>query len=91
MCQLKGKLEALLENFYKEVYRPLRTFHLGSGGGLNNLNFNLVGLPYLTSASYGDTQSRFESFLVSLYFQLSEIIHILYLDRIDLTAFFNWW
>ena len=38
--QTRGSARKLLQ----EVYRPLRTFVPGSGGGLNNLNFNLVGL-----------------------------------------------
>ena len=85
--QTRGPERKLLQ----EVYRPLKTFVPGSGGGLNELNFNLIGIPYLTSASYGDTQSRFEfSWSFPLLPHLAKTVHIFYLDRIDLTAFFNY-
>jgi hypothetical protein len=44
--------------FLKEVYRPLKTFVPGTGGGFNEINVGLMGPGNLTSAQFGDTQAR---------------------------------
>ncbi|MGE0173029.1 MAG: hypothetical protein AB7T49_09600 [Oligoflexales bacterium] len=75
----------------KEVYRPLRTFVPGTGGGLNEINVGLYGPGNLTGAQFGDTQARFKtSWTVPLVQDLETLIHIFYLQRLDFTAFFNY-
>jgi hypothetical protein len=75
----------------KEVYRPLKTFVPGTGGGLNEINKTLYGPGYLTSATFGDTQSRFNfSWTFPLISDLETLLYIIYLERLDFTAFFNY-
>lgn len=86
-AETRGKKVRLL----REVYRPLKTFVPGTGGGLNEINKTLYGPGYLTSAIYGDTQSRFNfSWTFPLVSDLETLIHIIYLERLDFTAFFNY-
>ncbi len=74
----------------KEAYRPLRTYVPGSGGGLNEINQPIFGPGNLTSAQYGDTQARFNfSWTLPLIPDLAKLVHIVYLQRLDFTAFFN--
>lgn len=83
-------------HFLREVYRPLKTFVPGSGGGFNEINVSLIGPGALTSASYGDTQARAKfAWTFPLVRDLETLIHIFYLERLDFTAFYNygqaWW
>ena len=83
----RGKQPMLLQ----EYYRPLKTFVPGSGGGFNEINVSLLGPGALTSAVYGNTQSRFKfSWTFPLIRDLETLIHIFYLERLDFTAFFNY-
>ena len=75
----------------KEAYRPLRTFIPGSGGGLNEINKAIFGPGALTSAAYGDTQARANfSWTFPLIPDVAKLIHIVYLQRLDFTGFFNY-
>lgn len=77
--------------YLREVYRPLKTFIPGSGGGFNEINVNLLGPGLLTNAKYGDTQARFRwAWTFPLVRHLETLIHIFYLERLDFTAFFNY-
>lgn len=81
-----GKMKAL-----REVYRPLKTFVPGTGGGFNEINVGLLGPGYLTSAQYGDTQGRARfSWLFPLVSDLEKLVGIFYLERLDFTMFFNY-
>lgn len=85
--RVRGSRRKLL----KEVYRPLRTYVPGSGGGLNEINQPLFGPGALTSAKYGDTQARFNfSWTFPVLPDLAKLIHIVYLQRLDFTSFFNY-
>jgi hypothetical protein len=75
----------------KEAYRPLRTYVPGSGGGLNEINQPLFGPGALTSAVYGDTQARANvSWTFPVLPDLAKLVHIIYLQRLDFTTFFNY-
>jgi hypothetical protein len=77
--------------FLQEAYSPLRTFIPGSGGGLNELNYQLLGDPFLTSQQYGDTQGRMQfAWTTPLIADIAKLIHIVYLQRLDVTAFYNY-
>ncbi|MFW7380432.1 MAG: hypothetical protein ACOH5I_16590 [Oligoflexus sp.] len=83
----RGKQQKLL----REVYRPLKTFVPGSGGGFNEINISMLGPGALTSAVYGDTQARFEfAWNFPVIRDLETLLHIFYLERLDFTAFFNY-
>lgn len=83
----RGKQQKLL----REVYRPLKTFVPGSGGGFNEINVSLIGPGALTSAVYGDNQTRFEfAWTFPVVRDLETLLHIFYLERLDFTAFFNY-
>lgn len=85
--RVRGSRRKLL----KEAYRPLRTYVPGSGGGLNEINQPLLGPGALTSAAYGDTQARFNfSWTFPILPDLAKLIHIIYLQRLDFTSFFNY-
>lgn len=74
----------------KEVYRPLRTFVPGTGGGFNEITVDMLGPGELTSAAYGDTQARFKSsWVFPLVKDLETLVGIFYLERLDFTMFFN--
>lgn len=75
----------------KEAYRPLRTYVPGSGGGLNEINQPIFGPGALTSAVYGDTQARGNfSWTFPIMPDLAKLVHIVYLQRLDFTTFFNY-
>lgn len=85
--RVRGERRRLL----KEAYRPLRTYVPGSGGGLNEINQPIFGPGALTSAVYGDTQARANvSWSVPLIPDLAKLVHIVYLQRLDFTTFFNY-
>ncbi|MBC7660543.1 MAG: hypothetical protein H7249_12665 [Chitinophagaceae bacterium] len=75
----------------KEAYRPLYTYVPGSGGGLNSINQPIFGPGALTSAVYGDTQARFNfSWTLPIMPDLAKLVHIVYLQRLDFTAYYNY-
>ncbi len=75
----------------KEAYRPLRTFVPGSGGGFNEINKPILGPGALTAAKYGDTQARFSfAWTTPVIADLAKLVHIVYLQRLDFTTFFNY-
>ena len=77
--------------YLKEVYRPLKTFVPGSGGGLNGANFPLAGPGYLTASQTGDTKARAKiSWTFPIIPSLDTLIGIFYMERLDFTAFFNY-
>jgi hypothetical protein len=77
--------------FLQEAYSPLRTFIPGSGGGLNEINSQLYGDPYLTNLQYGDTQGRLQfAWTTPLVADIAKLLHIVYLQRLDATAFYNY-
>ena len=77
--------------YLKEIYRPLKTFVPGSGGGLNGTNFPVSGPGALTRSQTGDTQGRAKaSWTFPLIPDLETLIGIFYLERLDFTAFFNY-
>ncbi len=85
--RVRGSKRKLL----KEAYRPLRTYVPGSGGGFNEINQSLIGPGALTSAEYGDTQARFQfAWTYPIFYDMAKVIHIVYLQRLDFTAFFNY-
>ncbi len=85
--RVRGERRKLL----KEAYRPLRTFVPGSGGGINEINQTLWGPGALTAAAYGDTQARAQfSWTTPLIEDLAKLIHIVYLQRLDFTIFYNY-
>ncbi|SME93856.1 hypothetical protein [Pseudobacteriovorax antillogorgiicola] len=86
-----GRTRGKRRPYLREVYRPLRTFVPGTGGGFNEINVGLLGPGFLTSATYGDTQARFKwAWSFPLIRHLETLIHIFYLERLDFTAFFNY-
>lgn len=75
----------------KEVYRPLKTFVPGTGGGFNEINVGLMGPGFLTSAQYGDTQARAKfSWVFPLVHDLEKLIGIVYFQRLDFSMFYNY-
>ncbi len=75
----------------QEVYRPLKTFIPGSGGGLNNVNFPIYGVGGLFTGHFGDTQARSSvDFTFPLVRNLDTLIRIVYLQSIEFSAFFNY-
>lgn len=86
-----GRTRGKRRPYLREVYRPLKTFVPGSGGGFNEINIGLLGPGALTSAKYGDTQARLNwAWTFPLVKHLETLIHIFYLERLDFTAFFNY-
>ncbi len=75
----------------QEVYRPLRVFVPGDGGGLNNVNIPITGEGELFRATFGETQARTAASLTfPLIEELDTLIRLFYLERLDFTAFFNY-
>ncbi|NDE15497.1 hypothetical protein EBZ80_11255 [bacterium] len=75
----------------KEVYRPLRTFVPGSGGGYNQNSFGLAGEGWLFAGRYGDTQGRLKAdWTVPLVEDFEKLLWIFYVDRLDFSAFLNY-
>jgi hypothetical protein len=76
---------------FRELYRPLKTFVPGTGGGYNQNSYPLVDQGGLFSAVYGDTQARAKANLtVPVLPDLDKYLWILYLERLDFTAFYNY-
>ena len=77
--------------YLKELYRPLKTFVPGSGGGLNGANFPILGEGYLTGARTGDTQGNAKvTWTFPIVPQLDKLLGIFYMERLDFTAFFTY-
>jgi hypothetical protein len=82
----RGKKMRLL----REIYRPLKTFIPGSGGGYNKNNYRLIGSGALFSSVNGENQIRGKlNWTVPIIKDIDKLIRILYLERLDFTAFFN--
>lgn len=76
---------------FQEVYRPLRTFVPGSGGGYNQNSFPLVDADGLFAAVYGNTQGRAKATAtLPLIPDFDKQIWIVYIERLDFTAFYNY-
>jgi hypothetical protein len=75
----------------QEVYRPLKTFVPGSGGGLNQNSFPVTGEGWLFAGRYGDSQARVKAdWTMPLVADFEKLIWIFYVDRLDFTAFLNY-
>lgn len=75
----------------QEVYRPLKTFVPGSGGGLNQNSFPVTGEGWLFAGLYGDSQARVKAdWTMPLVADFEKLIWIFYVDRLDFTAFLNY-
>lgn len=76
----------------KEVYRPLKTFIPGSGGGLNQNSFPISSVSQgLFSAQFGDTQARAKvDYTIPVVRDIDKNWWLLYFERLDFTAFFNY-
>jgi hypothetical protein len=74
----------------KEVYRPLKTFIPGSGGGYNQNNFSLYGEGSLFTAVFGENLARGSTTLtMPIVRDFETLIYIFYLERLDLSVFYN--
>lgn len=76
----------------QEVYRPLKTYIPGSGGGFNQNSFPIIGGDTgLFSPGFGDTQGRAKAnWTFPLISDFDRLLWILYLERLDFTAFYNY-
>ena len=77
----------------QEMYRPLKTFIPGSGGGYNQNSFPLstTAGSGLFNAIQGDTQGRLKlNTTTPLIRDLEKMIWILYLERLDFSMFYNY-
>lgn len=76
---------------HQELYRPLRTYVPGAGGGYNQNSFPVLGHGSLFGARQGDTQARAKAnWIVPLIREVDRQVWILYLDRLDFTTFVNY-
>lgn len=77
---------------FKEVYRPLKTFIPGSGGGYNQNSFSISGDGTgLFSPVFGDTQARAKAnWTMPVIREVDKLLWIFYLERLDFTAFYNY-
>lgn len=77
---------------FSEIYRPLKTFIPGSGGGYNQNNFPIVqGGSGLFASQNGDTQGRFKThWTVPLVSEIDTLVWLIYAERLDFTAFYNY-
>lgn len=83
----RGKRPHLL----REYYTPLKTFVPGSGGGYNQNSFAVAGTGGLFGAQYGDSKGRAKLNLsYPIVEDLNKLLWILYLERIDMSAFYNY-
>lgn len=77
---------------FNEMYRPLKTFVPGSGGGYNQNSFPLAGEGSgLFSPVFGDTQARAKvNWTVPVVREVDKLFWIIYAERLDFTAFYNY-
>lgn len=86
-AQTRGEKMMLL----REYYTPLKTHIPGSGGGLNQSNFQLIGEGNLFGVFIGDTKMRTKlNFTAPIIDDLDQIVWILYAERLDFSAFINY-
>lgn len=77
--------------YFMERYTPLKTFIPGSGGGYNQNSFPLIDGGGLFGAVTGDTQARAKiNYTMPLIDDIDKYIWILYIERLDFTAFYNY-
>lgn len=75
----------------QEIYRPLKTFVPGSGGGINQTSFAITADQGLFSAIYGNTQARSKaSWTLPLVPNFDALWYVIYVERLDFTAFYNY-
>ncbi len=76
----------------REFYVPLKTFIAGSGGGYNQNSWSLLGKKGgLFFNSYGDSQARAKfNFTTPLVKNIDYQWWILYVERLNFTAFYNY-
>lgn len=77
----------------QEVYRPLKTFVPGSGGGYNQNSFPIAGEASggLFAPVFADTQGRVKlNATTPIIADLDKLIWILYLERLDFSMFYNY-
>jgi hypothetical protein len=84
----RGAKQRLLQ----ELYRPLKTFIPGAGGGLNQNSFPITAVSQgLFSASYGDSQARAKiDYTIPVIQDIDKNWWLLYFERLDFTAFYNY-
>jgi hypothetical protein len=83
----RGKKTMLL----KEIYRPLKTFVPGSGGGINKTSFALTANRGLFSPTFGDTQGRYKAnWTIPVIRNFDSLWYVIYVERLDFTAFYNY-
>jgi hypothetical protein len=86
-ARTRGKARRELQ----EVYRPLKTFVPGSGGGLQQNSFPFTGEGWLFAGRYGDSQARVKAdWTLPLVEDFEKLLWIFYVDRLDFTAFLNY-
>jgi len=74
-----------------EVYRPLKTFVPGSGGGYNQNSFALAGDGSLFTARFGSNQGRVRTaWNLPIITDMEKFLWIFYFSRLDLTGFYNY-
>ncbi len=74
----------------QEMYTPLKTLIPGSGAGYNQTNFALTEDYGLFSPIYGENQARAKFFATyPLMKDIDKFISILYMDRLDVSGFYN--
>jgi hypothetical protein len=77
--------------FLREYYTPLKTYIPGSGGGLNQSNFNIAGDGTLFSVIFGDSKLRYNiDFSTPIIADIDKSLWIFYAERLDFSAFFNY-
>lgn len=96
----QGKLELGLEGSrtrgpkrrdLQEMYTPLKTLIPGSGAGYNQTNFALTEDYGLFSPVYGENQARAKVLATyPLIKDIDKFISILYMDRLDVSGFYNY-
>ncbi len=96
----KGKLELGLEGSrtrgpkrrdLQEMYTPLKTLIPGSGAGYNQSNFAITEDYGLFSPIFGENQARAKVLAnYPLINDIDKFIAILYLDRLDVSGFYNY-
>ncbi len=87
-----SRTRGIAQRDYAEIYRPLKTFIPGSGGGYNQNNFPIVESGSgLFASQNGDTQGRFKGhWTVPVVPDVDRMFWLIYADRLDFTAFYNY-
>ena len=75
----------------QELYRPLKTFIAGTGGGYNQNSFLIYGEGELFSPRFSNTQGRAKiDWSFPVIDDIDKLLWIFYIDRLDFTAFYNY-